>query len=66
MTHMLKQSETSTVVESDKLSQLANSIYNDYNSKYFSNEKKWMPVDVAFDLARRLLAQTNAFQLSTR
>jgi len=66
MTHMPKQSETSTIVESNELKQLATSIYHEHNSKSLDGETKWMPVNVAFDLARRLLAQTNASQLSTR
>ena len=66
MTHLLKQSKTSTIVESNELKQLATSIYHEHNSKSLDGETKWMPVNVAFDLARRLLDQTNASQLSTR
>ena len=66
MTHLLKQSKTSTIVESNELKQLATSIYHEHNSKSLDGETKWMPVNVAFDLAKRLLDQTNASQLSTR
>jgi hypothetical protein len=66
MTHLLKQSKTSTIVDSNEIEQLATSIYHEHNSKSLDGETKWMPVNVAFDLARRLLDQTNASQLSTR
>ena len=66
MTHLLKQSKTSTIVDSNEIKQLATSIYHEHNSKSLDGETKWMPVNVAFDLARRLLDQTNASQLSTR
>ncbi len=66
MTHMSKHSETTTEVVSDEISQLATSIYHEHNSKSLDGETKWMPVNVAIDLAKRMLNQTNASQLSTR
>ena len=65
MTHMSKQSETATKVVSNEISQLANSIYQAHNYKSLSGQEKWMPADVAFDLAKKILSHTNN-QLSTR
>ena len=65
MTQMPRQSETSTQRVSEEIQRLANSIYEHHNYKSLSGEEKWMPADVAFDLARKLLKEKNA-RLSTR
>jgi hypothetical protein len=66
MTLMPKQSENLGLEISDPIYRLATSIYEKHNSKVLAGSGKWMPTNVAVDLAKKMLSETNASRSNTR
>ena len=66
MTLMPKQSENLELEVSDSIYRLATSIYENHNFRALRGRGKWMPTDVAFDLAKKILSDKNACQSNTR
>lgn len=66
MTLMPKQSENLELEVSGSTYRLATSIYEKHNSRVLAGYGIWMPTNVAIDLARKMLTETNACRSNTR